>query len=375
MIMPSRTRTYRSGEWIVVECHQGVDLAMASLLRNVAESQRDTGWSGVILDLGDIATLDGNGQKILANFHQTLRQMGRTLGMVVKDPFLRESLRGAENYQLLADLSGLKRSIHEMSSDRQELLETLGVPGGNLLSFTLRCPLCHCETVKGWMPIPKVHRLEWFPNEITPQMVWEKGREDMLDVETYRAAVCPECLFAASRLDWFDLPLHGLRTTLHDSALDRLVKNSMRRRLMLSGERIDDDTSLSTFFGMPRLRQAAGLAWALSADVLQVVGKESSSIDSLGIGVSHIMRARFASDGEDLERHFTAAYIWLKTALEHPESYAEERMAEASVYLVSACLAIGRDDEARSVQATAHNSWDGRSEMDFWLERGDALLQ
>lgn len=370
----AQTRTYRSGQWIVVECREGLDPGTASVLRSVIET-RDSGWIGAIINLGASAQIDSNGRRILANFHQALKQQGRTLGLVVEDLELRNNLAESEDQiTLLADLSELKRSIHEMSAERRKGLELGGMRQTNLLAFQLRCPLCRCELVKGWMPAPKAHRLVWVPNEITPQMVRVDGVEELLDVETYQPAVCPECLFAAVRLDWFDNPVLNLRTTLQDSALDRLVKNSQRRRMLLSGEKMEEDVSLPTFFGMPRLRQASGFAWSLAADAMQVIGKERSAIDAMGVATSHIMRARFAKDGESLETHFTGAYIWLRTALENPDNYAEERMAEASVYLVSVCLAMGREHEAKEVRQKAAAQWGARRDFDFWLERNDALL-
>ncbi|MEN9354094.1 MAG: hypothetical protein RL318_1419 [Fibrobacterota bacterium] len=370
----AQTRTYRSGQWIVVECREGLDPGAASVLRSVIET-RDSGWVGAILNLGASSKIDSNGRRILTNFHQALRQQGRTLGLVVEDVDLRNQLaEGEDQITLLADLSELKRSIHEMSTERRKALEQGGMRQTNLLAFQLRCPLCRCELVKGWMPSLKLHKLEWSANEITPQMVRVDGVQELLDVETYRPAVCPECLFAAVRLDWFDNPILNLRTTLQDSSLDRLVKNSQRRRMLLSGEKMEEDVSLPTFFGMPRLRQAASFAWALAADAMQVIGKERSSVDAMGVAMSHIMRARFAKEGESLEKHYTGAYIWLRTALETPDNYAEERMAEASVYLVSVCLAMGREAEAKEVRHKAALQWGERRDFSFWLDRSESLL-
>lgn len=370
----AQTRTYRSGQWIVIECREGLDPGTASVLRSVIET-RDSGWIGAIINLGTTSKIDSSGRRILGNFHEALKKQGRTLGIVVEDPELRASLGSSEEQvSLLADLSELKRSIHEMSNERRKALEGGGARQTNLLAYQLRCPLCRCELIKGWMPAPNVHKLEWFPNEITPQLVRLDGVEERLDVETYLPAVCPECLFATIRLDWLDNPILNLRSTLQDAALDRLVKNSQRRRMLLSGEKMEENVSLPTFFGMPRLRQASGFAWALVADSIQVIGKERASIDAMGVAVSHIMRARFAKEGDPLDNHFTGAYIWLKTALENPENYAEERMAEASVYLVSVCLAMGRDQEAKEVLRKAEAQWGARKDFRFWLDRSNSLL-
>lgn len=371
----NQARTYRSGQWVVIECLQGIEPSSASILRGVMEIVRDPSWTGAVLDLGKTGQIDVNGRKMLANFQHALRNHGKTLTLVVEVESLRETLLHEESFLLLNDMSELRRSIHEMSPERQELLENAGSPNSNLLGFKLRCPLCRSDLVKGWMPVPGLHIREWMPNEVTPQLVRDDGQTESLDVETYMPAVCPECLFAATRLDWFDLPSLELRTTLSDTALDRLVKNSQRRRILLSSEKIEEDMSLFTFFGMPRLPQAAAFAWALAADSIQVVGKERAAVDSLAVAMSHIMGARFAKEGTSLDKHYTAAYIWLKTALEHPDNYAEERMAEASVYLVSICLAMGRDQEAKEVFEKACLQWGDRQDMAFWLGRSASLLK
>ncbi len=324
---------YRSGDWVVVECPRGVTFSTAAVLREAVESQRDPGWTGVIIDLGEVSVLDPNALKILTNFYQSMRQTGRAAGLVVRNALLRDRLSSFDGYIILPDLARLKRAIHEITPERDRLLASVGKRTSNLLSFTLRCPLCRCETVKGWMPRLEGSERRWFTNEITPQLVWE-GEEETLDAETYSIAVCPECLFASSRLDWFDMPVHGIHSTLHDDVRDRLAKNSLRRRMMLSNENLEGDMTLVNYLGMPRLRAAARFAWGLSADALQVVGKDSPNlIDSLGVGLSYIMQARFAPEGADLKPYYSAAYIWLKMALKHPESYAEDRMEEASVYL------------------------------------------
>jgi hypothetical protein len=370
-----QARTYRSGQWVVIECLQGIEPSSASILRNVMDVARDPSWTGAVLDLGLTGQIDPNGRKMLINFQHALSNVGKTLTLVVEVESLRNLLQSDEQFLLLANMSELRRSIHEMSLERQKHLEESGIHNSNLLSFKLCCPLCRSDLVKGWMPAPGMHIREWMPNEVTPQLVRDDGHTESLDVETYTPAVCPECLFAATRLDWFDIPSLDLRTTLSDTALDRLVKTSQRRRILLSSEKIEEDMSLFTFFGMPRLPQAAAFAWALAADSIQVVGKERAAVDSLGVAMSHIMGARFAREGKSLEKHYTAAYIWLKTSLDHSENYAEERMIEASVYLVSICLAMGRDHEAKEVFKKAKQKWGGHAEYSFWLGRSESLLK
>jgi len=356
---------------MVVECRLGLEAADAGWMREILAQVRDSTWAGVVLDLSGQEEMDPSGRRMLANFHKGLADQGRALEVVADSETLREGLQIDRSIVVLQDLSELKRSIHEMAPERLQALLSTGARNSNLLGFRLRCPVCRCDDARGWLPDPDRHHSAWISNEITLQLQPDDP-DDSLAVDAYSVAVCPECLFAATRMDWFDSPSAHLPATLPEGSIERLTKSFARRRAVVQD--VANDTPMSVFFGMPRLDRAVQCAWALAEESLRAVGRDRSSTDGFGIGVAIVMQAKFAKEGDDLNRYYSAAYVWLRQVVDQVGNYAEERLAEAHVYLMSVALALGRETEARQVQRQALERWGKDPGMAIWLDRTRELL-
>ena len=364
-------RTYRSGQWIVIECGVGLDATSSAWMRDILTQMRDSTWTGVVIDLTGLDALDAGGKRILLNFHRSLQENGRSLGVVSEVPAIREELEAEGHFSVLQDLSELKRSIHEMAPERMKALVAGGVRTSNLLSFRLRCPVCRCEDVKGWIADPARHHRAWLPHEITLQMATDDP-VNTLSVDAYAVAVCPECLFASMRVDWFDSPGSRLPATLPEGGVERLAKAYGRRRTIVQDRNIE--SPLTAYFGMPRVDKAVQCSWALAEESIRAVGRDRSSTDGFGIAIAILMQAKFASEGEDLMQFYTASYVWLKQVVEQVGNYAEDRLAEANVYLISVALAMGRESEARQIHRNLLEGWSGDPEAEIWLERARQLI-
>lgn len=359
---------------MVVECHGGLDASSAGWLRGILSNTRDSTWLGVVMDFSGVRSLDAPGRRLLQNFHRNLVAQGRSLGLVVDhDPLRQELSIEEEGVTFLASLSELKRSIHEMPPDRMLALQNLGSRNANLLGFRLRCPVCRCDDVKGWIPDPRAHKFVWVPEEITRQFVAEEDPENAFAVDEYSVAVCPECLFASNRVDWFDLPGSHLPSTLPEGSVERLAKTFAKRRSVVA--EMVQDVPFRVWFGMPRTHEAVQVAWSLSEETFRALGRDQSTTDGFGIAVSILMQAKFASENQDLERYFTAAYVWLRQVVEQFGSYAEDRLAEASVYLLSVELALGRDADARNSLQAIETRWADDPELRTWVDRARQLLR
>jgi hypothetical protein len=365
-------RTYRSGQWMVVECRQGLDTSSATWLRDILNSLKDATWSGVIMDLGTLESLDPTSKRLLQNFHKGLVDQGRSLGVVTDREELRKQLFSEGDLTLLSNLSELKRSIHEMPSDRLRQLQTIGARTSNLISFRLRCPVCRSDDVRGWLADPAQHRHVWKRNEVTRQLV-PLDTENALDVDVYSVAVCPECLFASSRIDWFDIPGSRILSSLPEGSAERLSKGFIRRRQAI--QELSLDVGLSVFFGMPRLPLATQTAWLLCEESIRAVGRDRTTTDGFSIAIAIIMQAKFAPAGSDLSRYYTAAYVWLRQIADQVGNYAEERLLEANIYLLSVTLALGRDSEAQQVARTIEGTWGKDPDLQPWVERARQLIR
>lgn len=364
-------RTYRSGQWVVVECRQGLDATSSGWMREILSQVRDSTWTGVVMDLTGLKALDAGGRRMLANFHRGLTENGRSLGVVSEVETVRNDLAIEGGFAVLQDLSELKRSIHEMAPERLRSLLATGAMNSNLYGFRLRCPVCRCEDVKGWLPDPVQHTKSWINHEITLQSV-TTNPHDSLSVEAYSVAVCPECLFASTRIDWFDAPGSRLPATLPEGSVERLSKGFARRRGLVQDANIE--MPLQVFFGMPRVDRAIQLSWALCEESVRSVGRDRSSTDGFGIAVAILMQAKFAAEDDDLMKYYTAAYVWLKQVVEQVGNYAEDRLAEAHVYLMSVALAMGRETEAETVRRNLVERWKCDPDAEIWLERARQLV-
>jgi hypothetical protein len=365
-------RTYRSGQWMVVECRSGVEASDAGWMREILAKVRDSTWAGVVLDLSGQRDMDPSGRRMLANFHKGLTDQGRALEVVADSQVLREELQADGLVAVLQDLSELKRSIHEMAPERLQLLISTGTSISNMLGFRLRCPVCRCDDVKGWLPDPRRHSKGWIHHEVTLQLVPDDP-DNSLAPDAYAVAVCPECLFAATRMDWFDSPSARMPATLPDGSVERLSKGFARRRALVQDVVLE--TPLTVFFGMPRLDRATQVSWALAEESLRSVGRDRASTDGFGISVSILMQAKFAKEGDDLERYYSAAYVWLKQVVDQVGNYAEDRIAEAHVYLISVDLALGRETEATQLFKQALQRWGSDPEMATWMDRARDLMR
>ena len=357
---------------MVVECRSGLEASDSGWMREILSQVRDSTWAGVVLDLSGRIELDPSVRRMLANFHKGLSEQGRALEVVADSQALREELQAEGAVIVLQDLSELKRSIHEMAPERLSALVSGGTRNSNLLGFRLRCPVCRCDDVRGWLPDPARHKRAWIHHEVTLQLISDDP-ENCLAVDAYSVAVCPECLFAATRMDWFDSPSIRLPATLPDGSVERLSKAFARRRALVQD--VIMETPLSVFFGMPRLDRAAQCAWALAEESLRAVGRDRASTDGFGISVAILMQAKFAREGENLERFYTAAYVWLRLVVDQVGNYAEDRLAEAHVYLISVDLALGREAEAAHLFKQAVQRWGGDPDMEIWLDRARDLLR
>lgn len=356
---------------MVVECRAGLDATSSSWMREILTQVRDATWTGVVIDLTGLEELEPGGRRMLVNFHRGLSENGRSLEVVSDVDAIRHDLASESSFTVLQDLSELKRSIHEMAPERLQALLATGMRTSNLFSFRLRCPVCRCEDVKGWIADPKQHKRAWLSHEITLQSVTDNP-QDTLGVEAYAVAVCPECLFAATRIDWFDAPGSRLPGTLPEGSAERLSKAYARRRVLVQDANIE--MPLPVFFGMPRVDRAIQLSWALAEESLRSVGRDRSSTDGFGIAVSILMQAKFASENEDLMKYYTAAYVWLKQVVEQVGNYAPDRLAEAQVYLMSVALAMGRESEAVQIHRHLQQGWGSDPDAEIWLERARQLV-
>jgi hypothetical protein len=356
---------------MVVECRAGLDATSSSWMREILSQVRDSTWTGVVIDLTGLEVLDAGGRRMLVNFHKGLIENGRSLEVVSEVEAIRKDLASDAGFAVLQDLSELKRSIHEMAPERMKALLATGMRTSNLYSFRLRCPVCRCEDVKGWLADPHQHSKAWISHEITLQSV-TSNPQDTLSVEAYSVAVCPECLFSATRIDWFDAPGSRLPGTLPEGSVERLSKAFARRRALVQDANIE--MPLPVFFGMPRVDRAIQLAWALAEESIRAVGRDRSSTDGFGIAVAILMQAKFASESEDLMKYYTASYVWLKQVVEQVGNYAEDRLAEAQVYLMSVALAMGRENEAVQIHRNLVQGWGKDPDAEVWLERARQLV-
>jgi hypothetical protein len=357
---------------MVVECRTGLEASDAGWMREILAQVRESTWAGVVLDLSGRNELDPSSRRMISNFHKGLSDQGRSLEVVADSRDLREDLQSDGTVTVLHDLSELKRSIHEMAPERLHALVSSGSSNSNLLGFRLRCPVCRCDDARGWLPDPTRHSRGWIHHEVTLQLVPDDP-ENSLAVDAYAVAVCPECLFASTRMDWFDSPSIRLPATIPEGSVERLSKGFARRRSLVQDVMLE--MPLSVFFGMPRLDRAAQCAWALAEESLRAVGRDRASTDGFGISVAILMQAKFAREGEDLGRFYSAAYVWLRQVVDQVGNYAEDRLAEAHVYLISVALALGRDAEATQLFKQADLRWGDDPEMEIWLDRARDLLR
>lgn len=345
-------------------------------LKTAISDDLGNGRSFLALDLRKLTSIDTTGLRFLKNLDQALKKEKRQFVLFGGDESIREKIENdnPKQYQIFPSLEEFEYSFHDVDRMTYHNYFELAVGTESVRTLKLRCPICGNEHIKGFVLNLEDYEFEWVDQWITPIWSNQNPNAERIDVEMYRVAVCNECLFASTRIDWFDilLPEGIVDSILTADQIDRIGnKITNRKDLALDNPSIRSNT----FFGFPRERRAAFMSWKLNEMTCRDVGKDKASTDGFDIAFSNLMMCKYTEDERHINEQLDTALAWLHGVLGAQERYSTSRGIQAYTYIASVYLARGKMSEAVKFQNEMAKRHSNEDEFDFWYNRVKEIIQ
>ncbi len=329
----------------------------------------------ICLEFSGIAGIDASGLRFLENIHKILEKRSRKLAIYGAKSALHKLM---QDRGLLAKIPTYK-DVYEFEDsfqvEEREIRKkyfSLAIGSDPIRRHSCICPLCQNENIIGYLCDESVHSLCWEDNEITPQWRLTQPSDNEMDVELYEIAVCPNCFFASSKLDYFviSMPEGTIPSVLTKEQKDRLVKNSSIRQSLLSKHQKDNTKS---FFSMPRDSVAGFISWQLYDRTLRDIARDKASTVAIEVARANILSAKFATSQTDSKNFMTTAHVWVTYMINNPDSNASKDLVMGYIYLISLNLALAKEKEAKATFESYMKKYGDDKFYAFWTNRAISL--
>lgn len=337
----------------------------------IADDMKDTSLDFAI-DLTKMSSIDVTGTRFFLNLRKALEKEHREMVFFGGSQELQAQIQDSEApFKMFNTMEEFEQGFHDMSVDDYENYFRLAKGKGPIRHLDLICPCCGKENIKGFILDKKKHELVWHHEQITP--IWDSDDDDnWIDWDAYTVNVCPQCLFASTRPDFFHMQVDEgmIKSVIKDDDLDRIMNHiGQRKEVGQYSESIHEDI----FWSMPREKPASKISWVLNEMTLRHMAKDRNHMDSFEIANSNFMACKFAKEEEFITKSLNTAMAWLSGIVKEREKYSTIRMAMSYTYLVSLYLFEGKLTEARKVLEDFATDFSGEDWARFWLVRAKEL--
>lgn len=340
----------------------------SSLLDEIKDTDGDLAF-----DLRELRSIDSAGLTFLKNVDEILKKAGRKSAFFGGPAEIQKQLTDFHPFNLFGSVVEFERDFHEINPELNRTFLRLARGKGAMRTLQMSCPLCHYDSVAGFIVDEDMYQLSWSDTEIVPLFELVTPDVNAMDVSTYQVAVCPKCFYAATRLDWFDVrfPEGSFESRLTKFQIGNLSNSAaLRRNLAMSYE----GASEPAFFQMPRESRAAYLAWKLNEFNLKHMQTERRITDGFEIVVSNFMMCKFAQHSRDIDDHMHTALAWLYNILENKTNYSTLRLAKAYTYIISVLISQDKSKEAKNFYKQFSAEYQDQPDCQFWLNRAHDLV-
>ena len=338
----------------------------------ITDDLKDT-KKDIAIDMRKITFMDVTGLRFIKNLKTVLAKEERSVVVFGGSDEIVEELKNS-NIKVFETQTEFEQGFHEMSVQSIKYYLELAKGNAAIKNLLLMCPICGYENVKGFMLNEEMHQLCWEDEQITPRWRYTGESENDIDFDLYTVAVCPECWFASSRVDWFEMNVEEghVESKLTKSQIDRIANYSAHRKEIAAEI---PDISTPTYFAMPREKLAAYGAWRLNELTFRTVHKEKSDLDGYEIAYSNFMMCKFADDPDIIDRQLNTAQAWLLSIVENKERYSTFRVVKAYTFAISVLLYMDKYREALKMMQQFESEFHGDDEYKLWLLRAKELLE
>jgi hypothetical protein len=344
--------------------------------KNALSADLEDSHIHIAIDLRKMRQIDVTGLRFFKNLHSLLASKKRKLAFFGGDEAIRERIYNEhpKGFEIFDSLEDFEYNFHEI--DRMTYHNLFEVANGTsgVRTLHLRCPMCHNDRIRGFVFNLENYGFEWTDTSITPRWVDKSEHPDRTDVEMYRVAVCNECFFASTRIDWFDILMSEgiVESVLTEDQMERIANRlAMRKDLLVD----HPSMSSNTYFGFPRERRASYVSWKLNEMTCRDIARDKTSTDGYDIAFSNFMMCKYIEDENAIEDQLSTALAWLHGVLANQERFATARVIQSYVYIVSVYLARGKFSEALKYQQEMLKRWGAEDEYGFWLDRATQLIE
>jgi uncharacterized protein (DUF2225 family) len=345
-------------------------------LKGVLTDELKDSTNDFALDMRKVVKIDVTGLRFISNFIRVLAASNRKLVLFGPNLDVLKNINETEGIdcKVYHSLEEFERGFHEMSAEAHDYYLELADGEGEFRNLELECPLCHCDNVKAFIIDESEFGLEWVPDSITPKWSLFEDSANEIDWDLYQVAVCPECYFASTRLDWFQMNIKegDIGSSLDQSQKERLSNHTHERREM---ETEYPNMENPHFFAMPRERRSAFVAWKLNEMTLRSISKNRSSTDAFDIVISNFNMCKYSISDEEIDQHLDTAEAWLYGVLENKHRYSTNRVVKAYCYIISICLAKNKFTEALKFHAEFQKNYADDEENEFWMRRVNQIIE
>jgi anti-anti-sigma regulatory factor len=369
--MPSLEKKVR-GHYLCYDI--GVEFTSAQVLRykgffmdEIKDSKLDMAF-----DLRGTERIDGAAIVFFKNIYEQLCKEGRKIAFFGVTPEIYKQLSETSAFLVYATIIEFERDFHEINPELNRTFFRLSEGKGHFRTLKMICPLCSHDNVTGFIIDENHYKQRWSENEIVPVFEPEEPDPNTIDFSCYQVAVCPQCFYASTRLDWFTIVFPEGRFESHLTQENRTKLSNvaaLRRNLAMGYSSADEES----FFRVPREKSASYLSWLLNEFNLKHMSDQQTT-DGFDIVVSNFMMCKFALKEMDVDNHMYTALAWLYGIMGNRENYSTLRIAKTYVYLISVLLSQDKVGDARKFYREFEKQFKDVEDCKYLIARAQQLL-
>jgi anti-anti-sigma regulatory factor len=324
-------------------------------------------------DMRKTVRIDGTAVVFFKNIHEQLSKESRKISFFSGTPEIQEQLKSTNLFLVYANIVEFERDFHEINPELNKTFFRLSEGKGHFRSLKMICPLCSFNEVAGFIIDEDYYRQAWSESEIVPIFEPLEPDPNKIDFSCYQVAVCPNCFYASTRLDWFTVvfPEGRYESNLTPENKAKLSNSAASRRALAMS--YSSGAGEKSFFRMPREKDAAYVSWLLNEFNLKHMSEQQTT-DGFDIVVSNFMMCKFATKEVDIDGHMHTALAWLYGIMDNQEHYSTLRLAKTYVYLISVLLAKDKIGEARRYYRELEKRFSNTEDCSFLIKRAEYLL-
>ena len=362
------------GPYICYFLDEEITAASLVRLRALIDDDLIDEENDIAIILDDVTRIDNAGLRFFMNLDKKLAEQKRMLVFVGVDKEIHPSIYENEEFVYYLNMLEFERDFHEMNPKLYQTFYKLAEGEDSFRTLKLQCPLCGHKNISGYIVDTHEYRPKWSDEEITITIKPDAPEKEFVDYSKYQVAVCPNCFFASSRLDWFHLSFKEgqVQSMLTSAQIDALNNKSSVRRAIVGNE---DIARAPGFFQAPREKEACYLSWALNEVCQKSVSTHKKELDGFDIATSNFLMCKFTPDPRLIDDKLTTALAWLHDILTNQNNYSKSRIAAAYVYVISTYIALGKPKEYRMYMEEFNRDFKAIEGYEFYLKRARSLVE